>query len=207
MSPTNLERPSQTYKSKKVLGVLFRRVQADPKFEPSDIRRSAYDPEHWLWGHPQYHDIYTRLMAVKAGYECDMHYAMRRFSATELEIVSGIVTYHKQRKTSRDITEVSVSFAWAIKLTRAGIPQRPLRAYHEPVSRASAQVSRGVQPSCRLHCHADRRGARVLPNVWQAVHPAVGEARSADALGPTGSPGAIRPGSPQAQVSCGKRRR
>lgn len=106
---SDYEQPTQTYKSKKILGVLFRRVQAEPKFEPSDIRRSEHEVEHWLYGHPKYHNIYTRLMAVKAGYECDMHYVMRRFSATELEVVSGIVTYHKQRKTSRDITDASVS--------------------------------------------------------------------------------------------------
>lgn len=103
------ELPKNSYRSKKIIGELFRRVQSEPSFEPSDIRKMHLEVEPALYGHPQYREVINRLMSVKNGYECDMHFAMRRFRATELEIVTGIVTYDKQRKTARDVTNTSVS--------------------------------------------------------------------------------------------------
>lgn len=89
--------------------MLFRLVQAEPSFEPSDLRKISYEVEHWIYGHPHYRDVMSRLLSVKNGYECDMHFAMRRFRATELEVVSGIVTRTKQRKTNHDLSNASVS--------------------------------------------------------------------------------------------------
>lgn len=103
------EPPLHSYTSQKVLGVLFRRIESEPNFEPSDLRLLWFEIEPFFHSHPQYHEIMIRLIGVKIGYECDMHFAMRRFRATELEIVSGIVTYTKARKTARDVTNISVS--------------------------------------------------------------------------------------------------
>lgn len=98
-----------SYNSKKVLGVLFRHVAGELSFEPSDLRKIAYEVDMRIYGHPHYREVMARLLNVKSGYECDMHFAMRRFRASELEIVSGIVTYDKLRKTARDVTNASVS--------------------------------------------------------------------------------------------------
>lgn len=157
--------PKFTYRSKKVLGTLFRRVDGDLSFEPSDLRKIAYEVDTRIYGHPHYKEVMSRLRNVKNGYECDMHFAMRRFRATELEIVSGIVTYDKARRTARDISNASVGAHARVCLTFAGVPEGPLSGHHAPLQGSSEEEPGGASAPLGLHSHATGRRACVPADV------------------------------------------
>lgn len=76
---------------------------------------------------------------MKYGYECDMHFAMRRFRATELEIVSGIVTYDKMRKTAREVTNASVSLR---SFLRTSNEQESLKDHYLHISELCREQAR-----------------------------------------------------------------
>ncbi|WVQ95053.1 hypothetical protein IAU59_002145 [Kwoniella sp. CBS 9459] len=91
-----------TYTSEKVLGQLFRIVQPDPHFSPSDIRALNYPTDPLITRYPIHRSLIDRLKSVKAHYERSIQYDMRRYRVYEPEIPSGIAIKNKRRKRARD---------------------------------------------------------------------------------------------------------
>ncbi|WVR09517.1 hypothetical protein IAU60_006585 [Kwoniella sp. DSM 27419] len=92
----------RTYRSEKVLGEIFRVVQPDPHFVPSDIKTMGYPADVRITQHPIYLNLLQRLKPVKAHYEKITQYDMRRYRVHEVEIPSGIAINNKRRKRARD---------------------------------------------------------------------------------------------------------
>jgi RNA-dependent RNA polymerase len=67
-----------TYQSQKVLGTIFRIVQPDPHFRPSDIKHLGYPADRRITRFPVFKSMIDRLKPIKARYEADMKYDMRR---------------------------------------------------------------------------------------------------------------------------------
>ncbi|OCF31540.1 RNA-dependent RNA polymerase 1 [Kwoniella heveanensis BCC8398] len=92
----------KTYQSQKVLGQIFRIVQPDPHFSPSDIRALNYPTDHLITRYPIHRSLIDRLKVVKAHFERAIQYDMRRYRVYEPEIPSGIAIKNKRRKRARD---------------------------------------------------------------------------------------------------------
>ncbi|WVF67576.1 hypothetical protein IAT40_002334 [Kwoniella sp. CBS 6097] len=91
-----------TYTSNKVLGQIFRIVQPDPHFSPSDIRTLNYPTDPLITRYPIHQSLIDRLKPVKAHFERAIQYDMRRYRVYEPEIPSGIAIKNKRRKRARD---------------------------------------------------------------------------------------------------------
>ncbi|WWD19157.1 hypothetical protein CI109_103615 [Kwoniella shandongensis] len=92
----------KVYTSKKILGDLFRMVQPDPHFSPSDIRQMEYPSDPRITRYPLHKSLLDRLKPIKANFERDLQYDMRRYRVFEPEIPSGIAIRNKRRKRARD---------------------------------------------------------------------------------------------------------
>ncbi|KAK8854698.1 hypothetical protein IAR55_003437 [Kwoniella newhampshirensis] len=91
-----------TYQSQKILGDLFRLVQPDPHFSPSDIRKMGYPADPRITKLPVHSSLLERLKPIKANFERDLQYDMRRYRVYEPEIPSGIALKNKKRKRARE---------------------------------------------------------------------------------------------------------
>ncbi|ODN90833.1 RNA-dependent RNA polymerase 1 [Cryptococcus wingfieldii CBS 7118] len=91
-----------TYESKGILGKIFRLVQRDPHFSPSDLERMGYPSDPRISRYPLHDSLLERLKPLKASYERDLQYDMRRYRVYEPEIPTGIAIRNKRRKRVRD---------------------------------------------------------------------------------------------------------
>ncbi|RXK35060.1 hypothetical protein M231_07680 [Tremella mesenterica] len=92
----------KTYESQKILGILFRIVQPDPHFRPTDIIHAKYPTDPRITRYPTYESLMMELRPIKAEYEHAMQYNMRQYRVSEIEIPSGIALKNKRRKRARD---------------------------------------------------------------------------------------------------------
>ncbi|WVQ80183.1 hypothetical protein IAT38_002288 [Cryptococcus sp. DSM 104549] len=90
------------YVSKGILGKLFRIVQPDPHYSPSDLRTMGYPTDARITQYPIHQSLLERLKPIKASYEKDLQFDMRRYRVFEPEIPSGIAIRNKRRKRARD---------------------------------------------------------------------------------------------------------
>ncbi|AFR96691.2 RNA-dependent RNA polymerase 1 [Cryptococcus neoformans C23] len=90
------------YESKGILGKIFRIVQADAHFSPSDLEQMGYPTDPRITRFPLHESLLDRLKPLKASYERDLQYDMRRYRVYEPEIPSGIAIRNKRRKRVRD---------------------------------------------------------------------------------------------------------
>ncbi|KAL0247338.1 hypothetical protein I308_104374 [Cryptococcus tetragattii IND107] len=90
------------YESKGLLGKIFRIVQADAHFSPSDLEQMGYPTDPRITRFPLHESLLDRLKPLKASYERDLQYDMRRYRVYEPEIPSGIAIRNKRRKRVRD---------------------------------------------------------------------------------------------------------
>lgn len=54
-------------------------------------------------------ELFCRLRAVKARYEYDLQYTMRRFNVQEAEVVTGVSAHNEERRRSREQQHLHVS--------------------------------------------------------------------------------------------------
>ncbi|WVN86300.1 uncharacterized protein L203_101463 [Cryptococcus depauperatus CBS 7841] len=90
------------YRSTGILGKIFRIVQSDPHFSPSDLELMGYPTDPRLTRYPLHESLLDRLKPLKATYEKDLQYDMRRYRVYEPEIPSGIAIRNKRRRRARD---------------------------------------------------------------------------------------------------------
>ncbi|TYJ52353.1 hypothetical protein B9479_007047 [Cryptococcus floricola] len=91
-----------SYTSHNILGKIFRVVQADPHSRPSDLGRMGYPSDPRITKYPLDNGLLERLKVLKACYERDIQYDMRRYRVYEPEIPAGIAIQNKKRKRVRD---------------------------------------------------------------------------------------------------------
>ncbi|ODO01343.1 hypothetical protein I350_06162 [Cryptococcus amylolentus CBS 6273] len=91
-----------SYTSHNILGKIFRLVQADPHFRPSDLERMGYPSDPRITKYPLNNGLLERLKVLKACYERDVQYDMRRYRVFEPEIPAGIAIRNNKRRRVRD---------------------------------------------------------------------------------------------------------
>ncbi|OXH00463.1 RNA-dependent RNA polymerase 1, partial [Cryptococcus neoformans A1-35-8] len=86
-----------SYTSHNILGKIFRLVQADPHFRPSDLERMGYPSDPRITKYPLNNGLLERLKVLKACYERDVQYRV-----FEPEIPAGIAIRNNKRRRVRD---------------------------------------------------------------------------------------------------------
>lgn len=84
-------------------------VDLERDFRPTDILSGENAWIHTrLVGRPIDYRLLNQLRNLKAWYENNVQYAMRRFKIHEAELVSGVAVQNKQRKRSRELNHLRV---------------------------------------------------------------------------------------------------
>ncbi|KAL1413347.1 hypothetical protein Q8F55_001106 [Vanrija albida] len=98
----------KSYTSEKILGRLFRLIDPEPTFVPTDlwalvVERGFRDCDPSLAGLPLDPRILDKLRPVKAMYDNGIQFVMRRHRVKEAEMVSGTALQTKHRKSSKEL--------------------------------------------------------------------------------------------------------
>lgn len=159
-TPSPVQDEDRTYRSGKVLGKIFRMIDPEPAFRPTNLSTHIYSTDKRLNVYPILPSLLSALKNIKADYENAMHYSMRRYQVVEAELVGGSAVRSKQRQSSRELSHLTVGALWSPSLTT---PQEPLRDTH------MARVS-DTREATRHLVHELELPSDLSPMQWAARH-------------------------------------
>ncbi|TDL27509.1 RdRP-domain-containing protein [Rickenella mellea] len=90
--------PDISYKSNKLLGIMFRAIEPAPQYQP--VENDHVDVRLATRPVPITHLQHARQM--KIAYDVDLQEIMRRYSLSEAEVVAGVVVTEKSKRKRRD---------------------------------------------------------------------------------------------------------
>jgi len=94
--------PSNSYESKRILGLLFDLVQPEPEYQPTDIRVTRMTPDPRLIAYKIPIGILDEAYRLKEDYDVHVTGLMNRYRITEAEVISGIILPNPRRRRGKE---------------------------------------------------------------------------------------------------------